>query len=125
MTVDVKPVRASRAGYLREWRARRAVLRSADGLLPFQSSFVSVVTCREHQPVSTAILSTPRGNGKSWLAGLLVARSLTPGDPLHEDGVENVLVAASRSQAAIVLDFTRAFLADQEAIGGDLTGWSI
>ena len=107
MTVDVKPTRGSRAGYLREWRARRAAIRSADGLLPFQSSFVSVV-CREHQPVSTAILSTPRGNGKSWLAGLLVARSLTPGDPLHEDGVENVLVAASRAQAAIVLDFTRA-----------------
>ena len=60
--------------------------------------------------------------GKSWLAGLLVARSLTPGDPLHEDGVENVLVAASRSQAAIVLDFTRAFLADQEGYRWRLDG---
>ena len=121
MTVDVKPARASRAGYLREWRARRAAIRSADGLLPFQSSFVSVV-CRKDRPVSIAALSTPRGNGKSWLAGLLVARSLTPGDPLHEDGVENVLVAASRAQAAICLDFTRAFLADQEGYRWRLDG---
>ena len=121
MTVAVKPARASRAGYLREWRARRAAIRSADGLLPFQSSFVSVV-CRKDRPVSIAALSTPRGNGKSWLAGLLVARSLTPGDPLHEDGVENVLVAASRAQAAICLDFTRAFLADQEGYRWRLDG---
>ena len=111
----------SRAAYFREYRAKRAVLRSADGLLPFQSSFVSAV-CRKDRPVSIAALSTPRGNGKSWLAGLLVARSLTPGDPLHEDGVENVLVAASRAQAAIVLDFTRAFLADQEGYRWRLDG---
>ena len=107
MASKAQPPMRERKAYFREYRQRRAVLRSADGLLPFQSSFVSVV-CRKDRPVSIAALSTPRGNGKSWLAGLLVARSLTPGDPLHEDGVENVLVAASRAQAAIVLDFTRA-----------------
>ena len=90
------------------WSARRG----ADGLLPFQSSFVAAI-CRKEHPVSIAALSTPRGNGKSWLAGALVARSLTPGDPLHEFGVENVLVAASRAQASIVLDFTRNLLADE------------
>ena len=111
----------SRAAYMRKYRARQTALRSADGLLPFQSSFVSVV-CRKDRPVSIAALSTPRGNGKSWLAGLLAARSLTPGDPLHENGVENVLVAASRSQAAIVLDFTRQFLADQEGYRWRLDG---
>ena len=114
-------MKKSRAGYMREYRARKAVLRAADGLLPFQSAFVSAV-CRKDRPVSIAALSCPRGNGKSWLAGLLVARSLTPGDPLHEDGVENVLVAASRAQAAIVLDFTRAFLADQEGYRWRLDG---
>ena len=114
----------SRAAYFREYRAKRAALRTEGGLLPFQSSFVSAV-CRKDRPVSIAALSCPRGNGKSWLAGLLVARSLTPGDPLHEDGVENVLVAASRAQAAIVLDFTRQFLADQEGYRWRLDGGNI
>ena len=121
MTEAVTPRKRHRSSYMREYRARQTALRSEDGLLPFQSSFVSVV-CRKDRPVSIAALSTPRGNGKSWLAGLLVARSLTPGDPLHENGVENVLVAASRAQAAIVLDFTRAFLADQEGYRWRLDG---
>ena len=103
----------SRASYFRQWRAKRAAIRAEGGLLPFQSAFVAAV-CRKEHPVSLAALSTPRANGKSWLAGVLVARSLTPGDPLHENGVENVLVAASRAQAGIVLDFTRQFLADED-----------
>ena len=98
------------AAYMREYRARQAV-RAEGGLLPFQSAFVSAV-CRKDRPVSIASLSTPRANGKSWLAGSLISRALTPGDPLHEDEVENVLVAASRAQAAIVLEFARSFLAD-------------
>ena len=102
-----------RPGYMAEYRARKAVERDGSGLLPFQSSFVRAV-CRKDNPVSLAGLSTPRAQGKSWLAGHLVARSLTPGDPLHEDAVENILVAASRAQAAIVLEFTRGFLADED-----------
>ena len=84
----------SRAAYMREYRARRAVERDKNGLLPFQSAFVAAV-CRENRPPSIAAASWPRGSGKSWLCGNLVARSLTPGDPLHEPGVENVLVASS------------------------------
>ena len=121
MASKAQPPMRERAGYFREYRARRAAIRTADGLLPFQFSFVSAV-CRKDRPVSIAALSTPRGNGKSWLAGLLVARSLTPGDPLHENGVENVLVAASRAQAGIVLDFTRQFLADEEGYRWRLDG---
>ena len=113
MTADVKPARASRAGYLREWRARRAVQRDADGLMPFQSAFVAQV-CRRDYPVEVAALSTPRANGKSWLCGGLVARSLTPGDPLHEPGVENILVSSSTAQARIVLEFARAALGEVE-----------
>ena len=57
-------------------------------------------------------LSCPRGNGKSWLCGQLIARSITPGDVLHEDAVENILVSSSRDQAKIVLEFARQSLGD-------------
>ena len=99
------------AAYMREYRARRAAIRNAGGLLPFQGAFASAVS-RKEQPVDIAALSVPRGNGKSWLCGKLVARSLTPGDPLHEPAVENILVAASRPQAGIVLEFARAALGE-------------
>ena len=58
----------------------------------------------------------PRGNGKSWLAGKLIARSLTPGDALHEKAVENILVSASRSQAKIVMDFARSTLGEDAGV---------
>ena len=103
----------SRAAYMREYRAKRAVIRNAGGLMPFQSSFVSAV-CRKEQPVDIAALSVPRGNGKSWLCGKMVARSISPGDPLFDEGVENVLVAASRPQAGIVLEFARQALGSVE-----------
>ena len=103
----------SRAGYFREWRAKRAVRDAAGGLLPFQSAFVAGV-CRQDNPPDIAALSVPRGNGKSWLCGGILARSLTPGDPLFEPDVENILVSASRSQAGIVLDFARAALGDSD-----------
>lgn len=101
----------SRAGYFREYRAQRA---ADGGLLPFQAAFVAAV-CREKRPPELAALSVPRGNGKSWLCGGLVARSLTPGDRLFEPNVENILVSASRSQAAIVLEFARAELGESNA----------
>ena len=101
------------ASYMRDYRARRAVERDGDGLLPFQSAFVSAV-CREHRPPEIAALSVPRGNGKSWLCGGLVARSLKPGDPLFEPGVENILVSSSTAQARIVLEFTRAALGESD-----------
>ena len=97
-----------RAAYFREYmRLRRAGERDGDGLLPFQRQFVASVT-RQDRPPQIAALSVPRGNGKSWLCGGLVARSLTPGDPLFEPGVENILVSASTNQARIVLEFARA-----------------
>ena len=62
--------------------------------MPFQQQFVDAV-CRVNHPPEIAALSTPRGNGKSWLCGGLVARSVTPGDPLFEPAVENILVSSS------------------------------
>ena len=101
----------SRAAYMRDWRAKRAASLLPGGLLPFQAAFVDAV-CRVNHPPEVAALSCPRANGKSWLCGGLVARSLTPGDPLHEPGVENILVSSSMNQARIVLDFSRAALGE-------------
>ena len=64
----------------------------------------------------------PEANGKSWLAGYLIAKSISPGDPLHEDGIENVLVASSRQQAAIVLNFARNFLGEESGYRWRLDG---
>ena len=99
-------VKESPAAYLRGWRARKR-----GGLLVFQKAFVAALTRKEH-PVDIAALSVPRGNGKSWLAGKLVARSITPGDQLFEAATENILVAASRAQAGITLEFAREALGD-------------
>ena len=96
----------SRAAYFREYRAKRAAIRNAGGLLPFQEAFATAVS-RKENPVDIAALSVPRAQGKSWLCGKLVARSISPGDSLFEPAVENVLVAASRPQAGIVLEFAR------------------
>ena len=101
----------SRAAYFREYRAKRAASLSPGGLLPFQAAFVTAV-CRVNKPPEVAALSCPRANGKSWLCGKIVARSITPGDALHEAGVENILVSSSMNQARIVLDFTRQELGE-------------
>ena len=58
----------------------------------------------------TACLSLARGNGKSWLAGHLLARALTPGDELNQAGKEYILVASSLEQARIVFGFIRGEL---------------
>ena len=114
MPSKAQPPMRERAAYFREYRQRRAAIRSADGLLPFQSSFVAAIS-RKDQPPEIAAASWPHGSGKSWLCGGLVARSLTPGDPLFEPGVENILVSSSRNQAGIVLEFARQALG--EALG--------
>ena len=116
MLEGVTVPKRDRAAYMRTYRAAtKAVERDGTGLLPFQSDFVSVVE-REKNPVDIAVLSVPRGNGKSWLAGKLIARSLTPGDALHEKAVENILVSASRSQAKIVMDFARQTLGEDAGV---------
>ena len=55
-------------------------------------------------------LSVPRGNGKSWLAGELCRRAMTPGSKLFAPGCESVLLAASLEQARIVFKFVRRAL---------------
>ena len=76
-------------------------------LRPFQQRFIRGAF---RQGVDTAALSIPRGNGKSCLAGHLLARALTPGDPMHESGKEYLLVASSLEQARITYGFIREAL---------------
>ena len=73
----------SRAAYMREYRARKAVERDKSGLLPFQSAFVAARFVEVNRPPVHCCgeYRLPGGTAKSWLCGNLVARSLTPGDP--------------------------------------------
>ena len=76
-------------------------------LRPFQRRFVEAAT---KSGIDTAVLSMPRGNGKSWLAAYLLMRGLTPGDPLHKPGGEYLLCAASIEQARLCFRFVREWL---------------
>ena len=76
-------------------------------LRPFQRRFIKAATA---PGIETAALSLPRGNGKSWIAGHLVGRILTPDDRLFRRGTESVLCAASIEQARIVFRFAREVL---------------
>ena len=98
---------------MRDYRAKIAQGKAEGGLLPFQSAFVAAVS-RKDKPAGVLALSVPRANGKSWLCGGLVARSVTPDDPLFEAGVENILVSSSMNQARIVLEFARQALGSAE-----------
>ena len=73
----------------------------------FQRQFIRGAT---RPGVDTGALCLPRGNGKSWLAGYIVARVLDPADPLFQPGTESVLCAASIEQARICFRFARAEL---------------
>ena len=79
-------------------------------LRPFQRDFIHRATA---PGVDTACLSTPRGNGKSWLAGHILSRVLDPDDLLFVAGTESVLCAASIEQARIVFRFARAELEER------------
>ena len=60
--------------------------------------------------IDIAALSTPRGNGKSFLAGHLLTRCLTPGDDLFVNGQTVIQCAGSLDQARIVYNFVRQAL---------------
>ena len=81
-------------------------------LRQFQRKFIKEATKPD---IDTAALSLPRGNGKSALAGHILARALTPGDSLHVAGAEYLLCAASLEQARLCFRFIRA---DLEPRGG-------
>ena len=80
-------------------------------LRAFQRRFLAGAT---GPGIRTAVLSLPRANGKSWLAGHLLARALTPGDALFQAGSESVLCASTLEQARIVFRFAKATLPEEE-----------
>ena len=71
--------------------------------LPFQVEFI-----RRAMDARVACFSAPRGNGKSFLGGVLV--SMAP--PKLERHHEVVLIAGSIEQARIVFRFARHFLGE-------------
>ena len=75
-----------------------------DPLRPFQTRFLVSALRPE---IDTAALSLPRGNGKSWLAAHILARCLTPGDPLHVPGAEYLLCSGSLEQSRLCFRFVR------------------
>ena len=79
-------------------------------LRPFQREFVAGVL---RPGTKRAALSTPRGNGKSWLAGCIGADALSPGGALFEAGAENVLLSGSFDQARYVFRFAKEFLGEE------------
>ena len=80
--------------------------------LRFQKDVVRAV---ENPAYETVVLSGPRGLGKTFLAGHVLARCLTPGDKLHQPGKEYILGAASLEQARMTYKFVRDAL---EPLGG-------
>ena len=78
-------------------------------LRAFQRAFIRGATA---PGIDTAALSLPRGNGKSWLGGHLIARILDPADKLFRPGTESVLLAASIEQARVVFRFARDMLGE-------------
>ena len=76
-------------------------------LRPFQREFVRRALAPK---VDTAVLSIPRGGGKTWLAAHLLTRAMTPGDELHVPGSEYLLCAASIEQARLCFRFIRSDL---------------
>ena len=78
-----------------------------DDLRPFQRRFLSNAL---RPDIDLAILSIPRGNGKSSLSGYLLSRVLSPDDDLFQKGTESILLAGSIEQARIVYKFARDIL---------------
>ena len=64
----------------------------------------------ENPAFDTVVLCGPRALGKTFLAGHILARCLTSGDPLNEPGKEYVLGAASLEQARLTYSFIRKAL---------------
>ena len=78
-------------------------------LKPFQRRFVARVLT---PGIKRAVLSLPRGNGKSWLAGYLASEALRPGGALFRAGDENVLLSGSFDQARYCYRFAKGLLGE-------------
>ena len=77
---------------------------------PFQKRFLRAVDDPRYRTVAA---SWPRGCGKTTCAGHVVARALTPGDPLFVPGGEIVLFAGSIEQCRLTYRQALGFLGDR------------
>ena len=77
---------------------------------PFQKRFLKAVDDPRYRTVAA---SWPRGCGKTTCAGYVVARALTPGDPLFVPGAEVVLFAGSIEQCRLTYRQALGFLGDR------------
>ena len=75
--------------------------------LGYQKRFLKAVDDRRYRTVAA---SWARGGGKTTCAGRVVARALTPGDPLFVAGGEVVLFAGSIEQCRLTYRQSLAFL---------------
>ena len=75
--------------------------------LPYQRRFLAAVVDPRWRTVAA---SWPRAGGKTTCAGYLVARALTPGDPLFVPGGEIVLFAGSIEQCRLTYRQALGFL---------------
>ena len=76
-------------------------------LRPFQRDFLRGALA---PGVTRAALCIPRANGKSFLAGHILTRGMTPGDSLHVPGAEYLLCSGSIEQSRYVFRFVRQAL---------------
>ena len=64
----------------------------------------------ENPNYDTVCISGPRALGKTFMAGHVLSRAMTPGDPLNQPGKEYILGAASLEQARLTYSFIRKAL---------------
>ena len=76
-------------------------------LKKFQLDFIRAV---EDDRYDTCVMSGPRTLGKTFLAGKLLERCMTPGDSLFQEGKEVVLGASTLEQARLAYMFVREAL---------------
>ena len=82
-------------------------MHTAHSWTPYQRRFLRAV---DDPTWRTVAASWPRGAGKTTCAGYVVARALTPGDPLFVPGGEVVLFAGSIEQCRLTYRQALAFL---------------
>ena len=101
-------------------RLRRRELASLrkHGLLAWQHECLKLVAGGDYEVV---LASAPRGSGKSLTCARLVLEALTSGGKLHEPRGKVLLVAASRTQAGLILE-ALVGLPGADAIAISLTG---
>ena len=88
------------------------------GLLTWQADMLAMCASGDHEVL---LVSAPRGSGKSMTCARLVLESLVRGGKLHEPRAKVLLVAASRTQAGLILE-ALVGLDGADAIQVGLTG---